>query len=153
MLTSSAEPASRHGEFAWLARLAAPERGRLAIAFFSMLLTGAAGLVVPRFAGRAVDAVLVERSVSGLRTWIGALVGLYVVVAAFDYLEAYLLRSAAARVLRDLRQRLHAHLLSLSPAFYERERVGELVSRLSADIGTIGEALTSRDSSSSGRSG
>ena len=142
MLTSSAEPASRHGEFAWLARLAAPERGRLAIAFFSMLLTGAAGLVVPRFAGRAVDAVLVERSVSGLRTWIGALVGLYVVVAAFDYLEAYLLRSAAARVLRDLRQRLHAHLLSLSPAFYERERVGELVSRLSADIGTIGEALT-----------
>ena len=103
MLTSSAEPASRHGEFAWLARLAAPERGRLAIACFSMLLTGAAGLVVPRFAGRAVDAVLVERSVSGLRTWIGALVG--------------------------------------------------LVSRVSADIGTIGEALTGRDSSSSGRSG
>lgn len=134
--------ASARTEFRWLAGLAAPYRGRLAIAFLSMLLTGAAGLVVPRFAGQAVDAVLVERSVAGLRLWILTLVGLYVAVAVLDYLEAYLLRSTAARVLRDLRQRLHTHLLSLSPAFYERERVGELVSRLSADIGTIGEVLT-----------
>jgi ABC-type multidrug transport system fused ATPase/permease subunit len=134
--------ASARTEFRWLAGLAAPYRGRLAIAFLSMLLTGAAGLVVPRFAGQAVDAVLVERSVAGLRLWILTLVGLYVAVAVLDYLEAYLLRSTAARVLRDLRQRLHIHLLALSPAFYERERVGELVSRLSADIGTIGEVLT-----------
>jgi ABC-type multidrug transport system fused ATPase/permease subunit len=132
----------RRTEFGWLAGLAAPYAGRLAIAFLSMLLTGVAGLLVPRFAGRAVDAVLVERSVAGLRGWIVTLVGLYVAVAILDYLEAYLLRSTAARVLRDLRARLHGHLLTLSPAFYERERVGELVSRLSADIGTIGEVLT-----------
>lgn len=139
---AATDQASARTEFRWLAGLAAPYRGRLAIAFLSMLLTGAAGLVVPRFAGQAVDAVLVERSVAGLRLWILTLVGLYVAVAVLDYLEAYLLRSTAARVLRDLRQRLHTHLLSLSPAFYERERVGELVSRLSADIGTIGEVLT-----------
>jgi len=139
---AATDQVSARTEFGWLAALAAPYRGRLAVAFVSMLLTGAAGLVVPRFAGQAVDAVLVERSVAGLRLWILTLVGLYVVVAVLDYLEAYLLRSTAARVLRDLRQRLHTHLLSLSPAFYERERVGELVSRLSADIGTIGEVLT-----------
>ena len=102
---AATDQVSARTEFGWLAALAAPYRGRLAVAFVSMLLTGAAGLVVPRFAGQAVDAVLVERSVAGLRLWILTLVGLYVVVAVLDYLEAYLLRSTAARVLRDLRQR------------------------------------------------
>jgi ABC-type multidrug transport system fused ATPase/permease subunit len=135
-------PADAGSELGWLARLATPYRGRLGVALVSMLLTGAAGLVVPRFAGQAVDAVLVERSVTGLRTWILGLIGLYLAVAVLDYLESYLLRSTAARILRDLRERLHTHLLRLSPAFFERERVGELVSRLSSDVGTIGEALT-----------
>ncbi|MBL8803064.1 MAG: ATP-binding cassette domain-containing protein [Planctomycetes bacterium] len=126
----------------WLARLALPYRLRLLLALASMLATGAAGLVVPKFAGKAVDAVLLERSVDGLRIWILGLIGLYVGVAALDYLEAYWLRSAAAQILRDLRERLHAHLLKLSPAFYERERVGELISRMSADVGSVGEVLT-----------
>lgn len=37
------------------------------------------------------------------------------------------------RVVADLRQRLYAHILTLDPAFFERTRSGELVSRLSAD--------------------
>ena len=104
----------------WLAGLARPYTARLAFALVSMIVTGAISLLVPKLAGHAVDAVLLERSVAGLRNWIFALVGLFLVSAAFDFLESYVLRATAARLLRDLRARLHAHLLTLSPSFFER---------------------------------
>ena len=37
------------------------------------------------------------------------------------------------RVVNDIRQRIYAHLLTLSPAFFERERVGDVLSRLTND--------------------
>jgi ATP-binding cassette subfamily B protein len=50
------------------------------------------------------------------------------------------------RVVADLRQRLYAHLLTLDPAFFERSRSGELVSRLSADTellrGVVGSSIS-----------
>lgn len=137
-------PAGRPGEsLRWLLGLTRPYRGRLAVALLAMAVTGAVGLVIPQLAGQAVDAVLVERSVAGLRWWILALLGVYLGVAVFDFLETYLLRSCAERLLRELRARLHGHLLSLSPSFFERERVGELISRLGSDVASIGDVLTS----------
>ena len=140
---AGAEPPVRPAaSLRWLAGLAWPYRGSLAVAFVAMAVTGAVGLLVPQLAGRAVDAVLVERSIAGLRLWILALFAVYLAVAVFDFLETYLLRSSAERLLRDLRSRLHGHLLSLSPSFFERERVGELISRLGSDVASIGDVLT-----------
>jgi ATP-binding cassette, subfamily B, bacterial MsbA len=126
----------------WLYGLARPYWGRLLFAGTSLVVTGAMGLVVPKVAGRAVDAVLVERSVERLRSWVLGLFALYALVAVVDYFEGYVLRSTASRLLRDLRTRLHGHLLTLTPAFFERERVGELLSRLSEDVAAIGGVLT-----------
>jgi ABC-type multidrug transport system fused ATPase/permease subunit len=126
----------------WLYGLARPYWGRLVFAGSSLVLTGGIGLVVPAVAGRAVDAVLVERSLERLRSWVLGLFALYAVVAVVDFFEGYVLRATASRLLRDLRARLHGHLLTLTPAFFERERVGELLSRLSEDVAAIGGVLT-----------
>jgi len=122
--------------------MARPYAGRLAAALLCVTATGAVSLVVPAAAGRAVDAVLIERSVDGLRAWVFGLVGLFAAVALLDFAQGYVLRATAARILRTLRARLFGKLLELSPSFYERERVGELLSRLNNDIGAIGELLT-----------
>ncbi len=106
------------------------------------LITGGTSLLLPHITGRAVDAVLIDKSVASLRDWILALLGLYVGTAGLEFAETYITRSTAGRMLRALRARLHAHLLGLSPAFYERERVGELLSRLSSDVGSVGTVLT-----------
>lgn len=126
----------------WLARLARPYWGRLLVVLFAMAITGAATLLVPRIAGGALDSVLLERSLAGLQRQIGLLVGVFAVVAGLDFAEGYILRATAARLLRGLRASLHGHLVRLSPAFHERERVGDLLSRLNNDIGSIGEVLT-----------
>jgi subfamily B ATP-binding cassette protein MsbA len=126
----------------WLYGLARPYWRRLAFAGTALVLTGGIGLVLPAIAGGAIDAVLVERDVERLRTWVLRLFALYAVVAVIDFFEGYVLRATASRLLRDLRRRLHSHLLTLTPAFFERERVGELLSRLSEDVAAIGNVLT-----------
>jgi subfamily B ATP-binding cassette protein MsbA len=126
----------------WLGGLARPYSGRLTFALGAMIVTGGIGLLVPKLAGRAVDAVMLNESLEGLRELILQILGLFVASAVIDFAEGYVLRATASRLLRDLRARLHGHLLTLTPSFFERERVGELLSRLSNDVSAIGDALT-----------
>ena len=126
----------------WLTTLVRPYRGRLAFAALALVASGAVSLVLPAVAGTVVDAALVEENLDRLGTVIGGLFVLFAVSAAFDFFETYLLRSTAARILRDLRVKLHGHLLTLTPSFFEKERVGDLISRLSTDVTAIGQVLT-----------
>ena len=47
------------------------------------------------------------------------------------------------RVVADIRDKVFSHLLSLDPSFYERNRTGEVVSRLTADTTQIKSAFSS----------
>jgi ABC transporter fused permease/ATP-binding protein len=133
---------ARIGALRWLATQVRPWTGRLAMAFAAMLLSGAVTLLLPATAGRVVDAAVVERSLDQLEGVILALLGLFAFSALLNFFQTYVLRSAAARMLRELRARLHGHLLSLPPSFFERERVGDLLSRLGSDVSAIGDVLT-----------
>ena len=110
----------------WLLGLVRPYSGRLAVAGAALLATGGIALVLPKLAGRVVDAALVERSLEQLEGVILVLLVMFAVSSALQFTHTYILRGTASRLLRDLRSRLHSHLLSLSPAFFERERVGDL---------------------------
>jgi ATP-binding cassette subfamily B protein len=63
----------------------------------------------------------------------GLLFAVIAVLAVATGARFFFVTLLGERVVADLRQRLYAHLLSLDPAFFERTRSGELVSRLSAD--------------------
>ena len=47
------------------------------------------------------------------------------------------------RVVNDIRQKIYAHLLTLSPAFFEQQRVGDVLSRLSNDTQVLEGVVTS----------
>ena len=127
----------------WLLSMVRPYRGRLAVALVALALASGVSLLLPLIAGRVVDTALVERSLASLRSVILGLVGLFALSAGLSFLQGWLLRSTAALLIRDLRARLHGHLLSLPPPFFERERVGDLLSRLTTDVAGIGNVLTS----------
>jgi subfamily B ATP-binding cassette protein MsbA len=55
----------------------------------------------------------------------------------------FILTSTAERVIARLRKDVFAHLVRLSPAFFTEHRTGELMSRLSADLGLLQSLLTS----------
>jgi len=73
-------------------------------------------------------------------------IGLFVVAAVLAITTAaryFCISVLGERVVADLRRRLYAHLLTLDMAFYERTRVGELMSRLGADTEIVQTVVSS----------
>ncbi|WP_028919511.1 ABC transporter transmembrane domain-containing protein [Pseudoxanthomonas suwonensis] len=63
----------------------------------------------------------------------GLLFVVAVVLAVATAARFFFVSLLGEKVVADLRERLYAHLIGLDPAFHDRSRSGELVSRLSAD--------------------
>ena len=79
----------------------------------------------------------------GVITFIGAMLFVvFVAKGALMYLQHILMRSVAERVKKDIRNELYSHLQTLSLGFYTRRSTGELMSRLTFDIESLGSAAT-----------
>lgn len=76
---------------------------------------------------------------------LNAAVAAYVAVAAVAYLatrtQVLLVSRAGEGFLRDLRRRVFAHLLRLSMPFYDREKAGVVVSRMTSDVDSLQELV------------
>src|SRR5712664_2818667 len=78
---------------------------------------------------------------------LGLTAGVYAVTLAVLYglrsLEAYLMALVGQRVTQDLREALFGHLLRLEAAFFDRNPVGRLMTRVLNDVEAVSEAFTS----------
>lgn len=84
-----------------------------------------------------VDQVLVPHDF-GPFLWIAAAyVGLTLLAGALGFADDYLADWVGERFLLDLRTRFFAHLQGLSLDFFDRRRLGDLISRLTGDIASI----------------
>ena len=68
---------------------------------------------------------------------------IFVLRSLCDYLNSYYMAWVALRVLADIRTKLYTHILSQSLEFFNRERSGHLISRVSNDTRMAQTALTS----------
>jgi ATP-binding cassette, subfamily B, bacterial MsbA len=68
---------------------------------------------------------------------------IFIIRSAFDFLNSYLMAWVSLRVLTDLRSKLYRHILSQSLEFFNRERTGNLMSRVINDTRQAQAALTS----------
>jgi len=127
--------------FRRLFALARPHLGTLLAATALMLLASGVGLSVPLVAGRVVDTALSDAHLEQLYGVVVKLLALFAVLAVVGFFEVYLLGVAGARLLRDLREALFTRLVGLSPAFYDKRRVGELLSRLGSDLTVVQSAI------------
>jgi len=121
----------------WLWPRIRPYRWQLAIATIGLVLSAAIGLAFPQVVRHLLDAAFVQHDRAMLDRIALMLVGLFSIQAIASFAQTYLLSSTGERVVARLRQDLFEHLVHLSPAFFAERRTGELVSRLSADIGTV----------------
>ena len=100
--------------------------------------TVVAGPLIVRF---AIDHGLSDHDAKALNLAIVA----YMVVAAIAYVVARVQIMAVGRIgegfLRDLRIRVFNHMQSLSLGFFEREKAGVLVSRMTSDVDSMAELV------------
>jgi ATP-binding cassette subfamily B protein len=96
-----------------------------------------AKILVPVFAGQAVDKGIVEDNGRALLGWSLALVAAGIVQAVTTGLRRYQAFSGSYRIETELRQRLFAHLQRLHFAFHDRARTGQLLARSASDLQQI----------------
>ena len=105
-------------------------RARWALALFVLLAAAAATLAVPQAFRLLIDTGLTSAAVD---TRFLQLVGLALLLALFTALRFYLMAWLGERVVADIRERVFAAVLTQPPVFFETLRVGEVLSRLTAD--------------------
>jgi ATP-binding cassette, subfamily B, bacterial len=102
----------------------------------SLLSTGL-GLVQPYISKLLIDNALLRRDMHAL-VWIaGILLAAAVAGYALNILASYRYVQISAAMLFDMRAALFRHLQTLSPRFYARFRMGDLMSRLNSDVGEV----------------
>jgi ABC-type multidrug transport system fused ATPase/permease subunit len=120
-----------------------PYRGQYFLGIFFLLGASLASLAFPKLLGDLVNAG--KESTLGLSLNQTALliVGVLILQATFAYFRIILFVNVTEKSLAALRQASYAHLIKLPLQFFERRRVGELNSRISADVIQLQETMTS----------
>jgi len=115
----------------------------LLVVLLLVVLTSALDLAGPYLMGRAIDIYIAQRDLAGLAGLLGLMLAAYVLVSAGIWLQAYIMAGVAQRAMRDLRKDLFDKLQTLSLRFFDRHAHGELMSRLTNDVETVNNTLTS----------
>ena len=127
---------------AWLWPLVRPHRRLVALASGAVLIQTGALLAMPYLVKVAIDQGVVPRDLEVINRVALA----YLVLAGVQFLasrfEIEAVARAGQRVLFTVRTRLFRHLQALSLDFYERERTGRLVARMTADIDAMSDLVT-----------
>jgi ATP-binding cassette subfamily B protein len=118
-------------------------RGRIALAVLALTIASAATLAVPVAVRRMIDFGFADTQSGLLHLYFGAMIVVVGVLALASGARYYLVMTLGERVVADLRADLFAHLTRLDPAFFDAEKTGDIVSRLSADTTQLKAAFGS----------
>jgi ATP-binding cassette subfamily B protein len=125
-----------------LLRLALPYRARTAGAVLSLLGFTIVGLAPPYLAKLAVDHGIRTGDLHAL-TWIViAFAAAGVLTLVLSSLQTYLTGWVGERALADLRDLIFSHLQRLSLGYFERNRTGAIVSRITNDVEALDTLVT-----------
>ena len=124
-----------------LYRLARPYKARTALAVLSLLCATAVALAPPYLVGRTVDEVK-RGDTSELGLFVVAFIAAGALGIVFSYAQTYFTGWTGERMLADLRNLLFRHLQRLSLGFYERNRAGVIISRLTNDVEALDQLVT-----------
>ena len=136
-----------------IARYVSPYRWRVVVLALSSVITAAAELAPPLIELRLVDQILVpafkrEDGAADPEQWLAllgplvlAMVGVRLLSWAAEWVHGWTAAWLGARATADIRGELYRRLEMLSLQFYDRRKVGALMSRVTRDTGRLQEFL------------
>jgi len=116
-------------------------RWQASAALIALLVAAGATLVVPIAVRRMIDFGFSRDSASLIDSYFTVMIAVVAVLSLSSAARFYLVTTLGERIVADLREQVFAHLVSLSPAYFDRAQTGELISRLTADTTQIKAAV------------
>jgi ATP-binding cassette subfamily B protein len=118
-----------------------PYRGRIAAALAALVVAASCVLALGQGLRYVIDAGFGSGDPHLLNAALIAVVVVSAILAAATWTRFYLMMSVGERVIADLRQKAFAHVISLTPAFFDSARTGEIASRLTNDTEQLRQVI------------
>ena len=100
-------------------------------------------LAPPYLTKVAIDAHITTGELDGLDTLAFLFLGVLVLSYVLEYVQTYTLQVTGQRIIFDLRMRIQEHLQRLDVAFYDRNPVGRLMTRVTTDVDALNDLFAS----------
>ena len=110
-----------------------PYRPQVLIFLVALLMTAAITLSIGQGLRFVIDRGFVGQSLNGLNFAVTFIMGAAVLMAVGTYVRFYLISWLGERVSADIRTAVFGHIVGLHPSFFETNRSGDIMSRLTAD--------------------
>jgi ATP-binding cassette, subfamily B, multidrug efflux pump len=134
-----------------------PYRLQVTIAIVSIILKSFADVLGPYLVKVAVDRYLapVPAAMSGMWSWLSPqpmhgiaqiafiYLCLLILTFVFEFLQTYFMQWTGQKVMFDLRSQIFRHLQHMHVAFYDKNPVGRLVTRVTTDVDALNDMFTS----------
>src|SRR6202167_6319390 len=118
-------------------RFILPYRARLVLVLMAGIAATGFGLLQPYISKLLIDDALAKRNIRMLLIVSGLMFGVTVLGFVLNILSSYQYVRVSAAVLFDMRVALYRHLQTLSPRFWARTKLGDVVSRINNDIAEV----------------
>jgi ABC transporter fused permease/ATP-binding protein len=121
-----------------------PYRGHFFAGMFFLFFSSTVVLAFPFLTGKLVDAATGHASamLQSINVISLALMGVLVVQAIFSFLRVYFFSRVSERSMADIRRSLYEKLMILPMRFFDSQRTGELMSRITADIALLQDTFS-----------
>jgi ATP-binding cassette subfamily B protein len=101
------------------------------------------GILQPKFTQYAIDWHILPRKTDGMMLLVGLFFATQFLRLVFSYLQTVLLNTVGQYVMFDLRRELYDKLQHQEVAYYDRNPVGRIMTRLTNDVDSLNELFTS----------
>ena len=114
---------------------------RLALGLLCMIIAASCYMVVPWLIRDVVDEVLMEKNLFKLNLIVVAIVLLFLIRGIAVYGQTYSMAFVGQRVVIDLRESIYRKLMSLSQPYFDRNKTGVIMSKLTNDVTALQTAI------------
>src|SRR5471032_2022706 len=97
-------------------------RGRALLAFVALTIAALTTLIVPVAVRRMIDFGFSPEGIAMINSYFSVMIAVVAILAGASALRFYLVMTIGERIVADLRRDVFAHLISLSPAFFDSAR-------------------------------
>ena len=123
--------------FKWLCGYLKRHKIRIGVVFLLSALFIVLAFAYPLFLGRFVDDVITHGKTDMLIFYVSLLFSIIVIKEITGYVRQITLEHISQNVVKDIRNKLYNKLQTLDSYFYQKERAGDLMSRLTMDTDAI----------------